>query len=333
MLHDYHNIFSNINRMALRYKTKKQKRRYSKARRQYKNKLYTLRNKKRQLGGERSCIIVDMIDHEGLGNKLGIFGAALMVKEKINRPICIFGTTTPHSSRDYASLFDAEKIEPPADMDKIRNIMKPRRDTNSFSKNTVDYPNTNNGRGNIKITQILYQNYKSLLPVVPAIRDMLIRNEFQKEEYTPCKLPAGETSAFLHLRLGDYKALGWNQPDTYYTNALKKLNELDTEKLIKTIYVFSNEPAACKEHMKTWQALVPEKNMEIKDVDELKTLYMMMQCKAGAIISGSTFSSWGGMLGPNDNPKAIVIYPKDMAQFLGATNPMSFPDNWHMISA
>ena len=287
----------------------------------------------KQGGGKRPCMIVDLIDHEGLGNKLGVFGAALIAKEKTNLPICIFGTTTPHSPRDYASLFDAEKIEPPAEMDKIRNVMKPRRDTNAFSKNTVDYTNTNKEHGNIKITQILYQNYKSLLPVVPAIRDMLIRNEFKKEEYTDYKLPAGETSAFLHIRLGDYKALGWNQPDKYYTNALTKLNELDTDKLIKTIYVFSNEPAACEEHMKTWRGLAPEKNMEIKDTDELKTLYMMMQCKSGAIISGSTFSSWGGMLGPNENPKAIVIYPKDMPQFLGATNPMSFPDNWHMVSA
>jgi len=139
------------------------------------------------------------------------------------------------------------------------------------------------------------------------------------------------TTAFIHVRQGDYKKLSWEQPDTYYINALTKLNELDTDNAIETILIFSDNISWCETQMDKWRNIAPKKKIETKDADELQTLYMMMQCKAGAIISGSTFSAWGAMLGANENPKSIILYPKNIRQFHGATNPMAFPDRWQYI--
>jgi hypothetical protein len=307
-----------------KYKVKKQYAKYVS--------IKNVAHSKGQKGGKRPCIVANLINHEGLGNKLGIFGAALIVKEKVNLPICIMGTATPHSSRDYASLFDAEPVPWPMDINNMKDVMKSRvNDTSAFSKNTLDYTNANVGK-NIKITSILYQHYKSHLPIVPKMKEMLMRREFNKEQYKPYKIPSEMATAFIHVRQGDYKNLSWEQPDTYYINALTKLNELDTDNAIETILVFSDNISWCETQMDKWRKIAPKKKIETKEGDELQTLYMMMQCKAGAIISGSTFSAWGAMLGANENPKSIILYPKNIRQFHGATNPMSFPDRWQYIS-
>ena len=283
-----------------------------------------------QAGGERPCIIVDLLSREGLGNKLGAFAAALIVKEKANLPICVMGTTNPHSTApdsrpDFASLFDAEKIERPANMNSIKNVMKPRTDLTKISN--IDYNSSKNKGKNVKITPILYQHFKSLLPAVPAIKEMLIQKEFGKEKYKPIK--NGEACAFMHVRRGDYVTRGWNQPESYFLNALAELNK---EARIQTIYVFTNEPGFCESHLESWKQKVPSKTIECKaDLNELQTLYMMMQCRGGAILSSSTFSAWGALLGPNENPDSVIIYPKEMPHFSGSKNPMSFPERWTAV--
>lgn len=278
-----------------------------------------------QAGGERPCIIVDLLPKEGLGNKLSSFAAALIVKEKANLPICIMNSTTPHSTTDYASLFDAEKIERPANINSIKNVMKPRTNLSEFSKNIVNYNSSKNTGKNVKITPNLYQHFKSLLPVVSAMKEMLIRNEFGKGEYKPIK--DADSCAFMHIRRGDYVTRGWSLPESYFVNALAELSSRSST--IQTIYIFTNEPGFCESHLETWKQKAPSKTIECKtDLNELQTLYMMMQCRGGAILSSSTFSAWGALLGPNENPESVIIYPNEMPHFSGYKNPMSFPDRW-----
>lgn len=289
-----------------------------------------------QKGGKHPCLIVDLLYDEGLGNKLGIFTAALIMKERTGLPICIMGSTTPHSKIDYATLFDAEKIDRPANIDQIKNIMrpKPRTDLTEFSKNIADYTNKNAGK-NIKITDILYQNFKSLAPGVPMMKEMLDRKEFHKEEYRALKADIGQSApaAFMHVRRGDYTDRGWTQPDSYYIDALKKLSVATPS--IKTLHVFSNEDSWCAKHLDEWKGVAPNMNIICRhDTNELHVLYIMSLCHAGAILSGSTFSAWGAMLGANQNEKSTIIYPKHMPQFTHkhvytTDNPMSFPDRWH----
>ena len=56
-----------------------------------------------------------------------------------------------------------------------------------------------------------------------------------------------------------------------------------------------------------------------------------MQCRGGAVLSGSTFSAWGALLGPNENPESLIIYPATMQHLSGSKNPMSFPDRWTAV--
>jgi hypothetical protein len=289
----------------------------------------------RHKGGKHPCLIVDLRYDEGLGNKLGIFTAALIMKERTHLPICIMGSTTPHSDIDYTRLFDAEKIERPSNIANIKNIMRPnpRTDLTEFSKDIANYTNKNMGK-NIKITERLYQNFKSLAPGVPMMKEMLHRNEFYKEEYQALKaeIDPNAPAAFMHVRRGDYANRGWTQPDSYYIDALKKLSAATPA--IKTLYVFSNEDEWCAKHIDAWKRAAPEMNIICRGKkNELHVLYIMSLCDAGAILSGSTFSSWGAMLGANQNDKSTIIYPKHMPQFsqkhVPLNNPMSFPDRWH----
>lgn len=289
-----------------------------------------------QKGGKRPCIVVEMYDQrEGLGNKLGVYAAALRIQNKeMDIPICIMGTGSKHSSTDYARLFDAEAIDRPSNLNSIKNIMVPQpRDDLTEISNSANTSNINAGK-NVKISSVLYQNFGLFIPVMPKMREMLERNEFSKDEYKPFKTEIeSATSAFMHVRRGDYVGEGWIIPDDYYKNGLKAFDEVDA---IKTIYVFSNEPGWCAKQLEGWKEVSSKKIICKDDSNELHVLYMMSICKAGAIISASTFSAWGAMLGPNENPNAKIIYPTDMPQFKrpGASkpkdpkNPMSFPANW-----
>ena len=52
-------------------------------------------------------------------------------------------------------------------------------------------------------------------------------------------------------------------------------------------------------------------------------MYLMSLCKGGAIISNSTFSSWGAILGADEMPDSIIIYPK--AWCTGDSSRIHFP--------
>lgn len=73
------------------------------------------------------------------------------------------------------------------------------------------------------------------------------------------------------------------------------------------------------------------KNTFIYDntANELEVLYMMTLCKAGAIVSNSTFSSWGVMLGAAMNNNSTIVYNKKNPQELtDKINSYDFPERW-----
>ena len=61
--------------------------------------------------------------------------------------------------------------------------------------------------------------------------------------------------------------------------------------------------------------------MILTGMNELHTLYCMIKCKGGAVISNSTFSWWGAILGENNK----VVYPKN---WYGDAKPTLFPEGW-----
>jgi hypothetical protein len=56
----------------------------------------------------------------------------------------------------------------------------------------------------------------------------------------------------------------------------------------------------------------------------------MALCKAGAVISGSTFGIWGAVLGPGGNDSSLIVYPKKW-MFLGNSSTLKLPERWKAI--
>ena len=124
----------------------------------------------------------------------------------------------------------------------------------------------------------------------------------------------------MHVRRGDYDALNFSLPAKYYQDALDLLMQ---NKNIKYLYVLSNDIKWCKEH--TWNT----HDVEIKfvdNLDELYSMYLMSLCMAGAIISGSTFSTWGVFLGAYQNKDATIIYPSQWMEY--KSNVLKLPKEW-----
>ena len=92
---------------------------------------------------------------------------------------------------------------------------------------------------------------------------------------------------------------------------------------VEKIYLLSDDLEWCKKKF-DGLGLIP-----FEEEDELKTLYLMSLCKGGAVISPSTFSAWGAILGPDENKKATIVYPNKWIE--GKKNRLDFPAWWHGI--
>ena len=106
----------------------------------------------------------------------------------------------------------------------------------------------------------------------------------------------GET-CFLHVRGGDY--VGHPMHDVglsarYYTSCINFMKERG----ITRFTVFTNDTEYCNR-----QRFLDEIRYTIVEENELDTLYLMTQCKAG-ITANSTFSWWGAYLN-RDRPLCL----------------------------
>lgn len=170
-----------------------------------------------------------------------------------------------------------------------------------------------------------YHNYKGIEPAIDTIRAEL-QEELDKRygNGSPIKDPA--TAAFFHIRYGDYKKLNLIGSIHYYRKARELLEK---QSKIKAIYMISDTDGliwAAKE------GLLDDSTTPIHPIgepDELKVLYIMSQCKAGACISSSTFSIWGAILGPGPNPDSTIMYPSRWVST--DVKNLSLPKRWIQI--
>lgn len=97
-------------------------------------------------------------------------------------------------------------------------------------------------------------------------------------------------TAFIHLRLGDFKILPHHQVNllSYFWRAMQRLPE-DTRFLV---FSDSIEEAKAYEVFKNHDRCV-----FVDELDEYNTLFLMSRCQAGAITANSTFSWWGAFFG------------------------------------
>jgi hypothetical protein len=125
-------------------------------------------------------------------------------------------------------------------------------------------------------------------------------------EFPDCFRPIPELveTAFLHIRICDVAPEKKVKLTHYYASALKKLPDgVD-------IMVFSDDIDWCKEHVPQMFQFVETNRWkwEPDGCADVEALFLMSQCKGGAICANSAFSWWGAYLGCR-TVKAPVYMP------------------------
>jgi hypothetical protein len=271
----------------------------------------TRRRKERGLlylvGGEgEKCIFTKM--HGGLGNQLSVIGAAFVAEEKLGLPLCLLPTAgSVHTDKNYrkklfSNILITNNSEPAikARLDASTVILQgvPGAHGRWSNKNIVA-----NTTKNVQLSGGWLQNYGGVKNILPKMRKRVL--EALEKEYPTFKNEIeSDTSAFMHVRRGDYEYLGQALPAKYYQNALDELSKLDN---LKRVYMLSNDMPWCKaQNFRTGEGI---ELLPFDEKDELKTMYLMGLCRRAAIISASTFSMWGAIFGAEQNPNPVILYP------------------------
>jgi hypothetical protein len=116
-------------------------------------------------------------------------------------------------------------------------------------------------------------------------------------------------SAFIHIRLGDYRFLPHHQVnlESYWIQTLQEV----ISKGAKHLLVFSDEPQYIKNIMLPFFQQFDFAKIEVsEEVNPIGDLYLMSQCLNGAICANSTFSWWGSYLAKQNGCKSIYMPSK-----------------------
>jgi hypothetical protein len=184
-----------------------------------------------------------------------------------------------------------------------------------------------------------YQGYSSVtlkgfyqyLPAVESQISLIRSDLFQslanirsnlRQKY---RLHNPRQTCFLHVRRGDYVTspsnTHWNHDESYYLPALQLIKQRMSGP--KRWIVVSDDTDWCKQQ--PWLNIKP---FEIVDEpEELNGLMLMSMCEGGAIITNSTFSWWGAILGCGSQG-APVIYP---SKWYKDAQPQLFPSSWTRV--
>jgi len=280
----------------------------------------TQKMRRKYKGGDpNKCIFVHLgYNTSGLGNQLFVYAAGVVAKMKTGHKLCMhWSNENPHSKTDYRPLLlQGESVE--SSDPRIPTSVPLHQGLGQFNawsnknipSNSVDY----------YMMGSIYHTYNPIIKAVPTIRA-----DFKKvfaKMFPGFKI--NPKSAFVHVRRGDYlKAFQpYIPPIEYYKTGIEILKKAG----IKNIYLISDDMEWSKTHL-NGLGLIPfeEKELTVEE-NELKTLYLMSMCKDGAVLSPSTYSAWGCMLGPDENKKSVIVYPKN---WLGRSdNPHGWPSRW-----
>lgn len=166
---------------------------------------------------------------------------------------------------------------------------------------------------------------------VPLVREHIsLRNAVtpQTSSVADQILAAGENSAFLHIRRGDYL---WQEnivyhgtpSKNYYDNAIARIRQTAPN---TQFFVFSDEPNWCRTAFPDFTVVGHNKSGDhIAPGQEHEDLYLMSLCRH-AVIANSSFSWWGAWLG-DTQPNRIVIAPKRWFVVNLETRDI-IPDRW-----
>jgi hypothetical protein len=268
---------------------------------------------------------------EGLGNQLNLYSAALIVQKKINVPLCLIRhATNAHSNIEYSKLFDgvlASDLNIPPERIKAAAVTLPGLTGfgEEWSEDNIMFnPNDPPKDYMVHAGRVPIISYRPIYKVFPQVKEMLLKNEFGKDSYKKYRDTITNKCAYMHVRKGDFKERGWNLHEDYYGEAISKLEAAN----IDTIYIFSNDIPWCKSKDDKWKQRTTKKLVYDETPNELEVLYMMSLCTGGAILSASTFSSWGAYLGADMNPNSVIVYKHKIIQENNKPNPYHYPDRW-----
>jgi hypothetical protein len=297
-------------------------------------------------GAEKKCLFINWGPKIGLGNQLFIYAAAVRILKKLSQwDLCIPpALENPHTSTDYRFLFKqgrpvelTEEIQEriraaPVILHKNKNVRHGSWTNTDLSINSGD--EFKNATKNIRMKTTLdpeggyYQNYGSIESAIPTIRPE-IQDELTQRYKSETLIKDPNSSAFIHIRYGDYnnKNVELVSDIEYFKDAKARLEK---ESAVKTIYIISDKDGiewATKEGL----TAPSEKPVQtVDDPDELKVLYYMSQCKAGACMSASTFSVWGAIMGPATNNSSLIIYPQKWNGMVTGQH-IHLPERWIML--
>jgi hypothetical protein len=269
--------------------------------------------KKKHRGGDpNKCVFIHLgYNLSGLGNQLFVYAAGVVAKMKTGHKLCMhWSDENPHSKMDYRPmLLQGESVE--SDDPRIAKAFPLHQGIHQFNvwsnKNIPTNPVDYYMHGSMYHT---YQPIKKALPIIRKDFKKVFSNMFPNLKFK-------KNSAFVHVRRGDYLRAFHDHipPIEYYKTGIDILRKGG----IKNIYLVSDDIEWSKKELDGF-GLIPFEG------GELETLYLMSSCKAGAVLSPSTFSGWGAMLGPDENKNAIIVYPK---HWLGrSNNPHGWPSWW-----
>ncbi len=147
-----------------------------------------------------------------------------------------------------------------------------------------------------------FQYYPPLAPFETEIRQKFCQG---LEDYFDTSQDFDKnTTAFLHIRRGDYLSIPhvlYIQPITYYEKGVDLL--LEQNPSITKINVFSDDIEWAKQQPFFQKPIF----QFIDEPNELKALALMSQCKGGAVCANSTFSWWGAFLGSYEQRNPVIV--------------------------
>ena len=255
----------------------------------------------------------------GLGNQLFIVSAGYCISKTLSCPLYLPKNPNNHTNDHntginyYETIFKGIGIH----LDEAEDIVLQKlEDYEIFNRYGFDYWNNWMIRKGT-VLDSHFQFYPALEPFEEMLQTLFLQN-------LP-KVSVPEHTGFLHIRRGDYlnkPDYHFIQPISYYTEALNKLI-IQTNNKIKKMYIFSDDIDWVKSQVFFQQDLFHI----VEEKDELISLALMTQCKAGAICANSTFSWWGAFLGSHKERNPVIV-PKC---WIACHVESLFPEEWIVL--
>jgi hypothetical protein len=221
----------------------------------------------------------------GLGNILfqvfGVIGISesLKINPKIN--ITFWKPATQHSSLNY---FDTLLVK----LKKYHRNVQPKRIINEKNLEKLTFSNLKSD--DVIVLKAYLQHYTYFWNLRDKLLSYLSFNACVQTKY-----PRLSESAFIHVRGGDYINHPIHQIEltNYYQKALDHIRA-------PHYYIFTND----EKYFNTLKYLQNVPHTIVRE-NEIDSLYLMTQCKRGAICANSSFSWWGAFL----NRDRIICMP------------------------